>query len=53
MTRIGLETATVPDKELRLVHGGRSFWGTVKAAARWVGKHVVVGLRSIGIKGKF
>jgi hypothetical protein len=47
------ESATVSDDELRLVRGGRSFWGSIKAAAKWVKDHVVVGLKSIGIKGKF
>jgi hypothetical protein len=44
---------TVADDELRSVRGGRSFWGWVKRAARWVKDHVVAGLHSIGIKGKF
>lgn len=43
----------VTDDELRLVRGGRSFWSRVKAAARWVKDHVVIGLNKIGIKGKF
>jgi hypothetical protein len=38
---------------LALVHGGRSFWGWVKAAAKWTKDHVVLGLKYIGIKGKF
>ena len=41
----------VSDEELRLLHGGRSFWATVKAAAGWVKDHVVATLHSIGIKG--
>jgi hypothetical protein len=53
MTDDGREIATVTDDELRLVRGGRSFWGSIKAAAKWVKNHVVGGLRSIGIKGKF
>lgn len=43
----------VGDEELRLVRGGRSFWGTVKAAAKWVKNHVVAGLNKIGYKGTF
>jgi hypothetical protein len=43
----------VRDEELRLVRGGRSFWQKVKAGAKWVKDHVVIGLKSIGIKGKF
>ena len=46
------EMRTVGDDELRLVRGG-SFWSRVKAAARWVKDHVVIGLNKIGIKGKF
>jgi hypothetical protein len=42
----------VPDDELSLVSGG-SIWGGIKRAARWVKDHVVLGLKSIGIKGKF
>jgi hypothetical protein len=53
MTDNGLGTELVADDELRLVHGGRSFWGTVKAAAKWAKDHVVIGLRYIGIKGRF
>jgi hypothetical protein len=53
MTNKGRRVRTVTDDELRLVRGGRSFWGSVKAAAKWVKDHVVVGLKSIGIKGKF
>ena len=45
--------ATVSDEELRRVRGGKSFWDRVKAAAKWVKDHVVLGLKSIGIKGKF
>jgi hypothetical protein len=42
----------VPDDELSLVSGG-SIWSGIKSAARWVKDHVVLGLKSIGIKGKF
>jgi hypothetical protein len=42
----------VADGELRSVSGG-SIWGWVKHAAGWVKDHVVIGLKSIGIKGKF
>ena len=48
---IGIQLLT--DDELRLVRGGRSFWGAIKRAAKWVKDHVVIGLRNIGIKGKF
>jgi hypothetical protein len=43
----------VPDRDLSSVRGGRSFWGSVKAAGRWIKDHVVLGLKAIGIKGKF
>jgi hypothetical protein len=42
----------VANDELSLVSGG-SIWGWVKHAAGWVKDHVVAGLHSIGIKGKF
>ena len=53
MTNDGRNIAKVTDDELRLVRGGKSLWDRVKAAAKWVKDHVVGGLRSIGIKGKF
>ena len=53
MTRNTRELQTVDDDELRSVRGGRSFWSRVKRAAKWVKDHVVIGLKSIGIKGKF
>jgi hypothetical protein len=43
----------VPDDELRRIRGGRSFWDRVKSAAKWAKDHVVIGLRYIGIKGRF
>jgi len=43
----------VADDELRSVRGGRSFWGSLKAAAKWCKNHIVIGLNKIGIKGKF
>lgn len=49
----GPEIQTVADDELRSVRGGKSFWSRVKAAAKWVKNHVVIGLNKIGIKGKF
>ena len=42
----------VANDELSMVSGG-SIWGGIKRAARWVKDHVVAGLHSIGIKGKF
>ena len=36
MTDHGRGIRPVTDDELRLIRGGRSFWGNVKAAARWV-----------------
>ena len=42
----------VGDEELRSVRGG-SIWGRIKSAAKWVKKHVVIGLNKIGIKGTF
>ena len=42
----------VSDNELSQVRGG-SFFSRIKAAARWVKDHVVIGLHNIGIKGKF
>ncbi len=53
MTDNGRGIQPVTDDELRLVRGGRSFWSRVKAAAKWVKDHVVIGLNKIGIKGKF
>lgn len=42
----------VGNEELRSVRGaGIVSW--VKKAAKWVKKHVVIGLNSIGIKGRF
>ncbi|MEV7343602.1 hypothetical protein [Streptomyces sp. NPDC093544] len=43
----------VPDDELRRIRGGRSIWSRVKSAAKWAKDHVVIGLRYIGIKGRF
>jgi len=43
----------VGDEELQRVFGGKSIWGHIKDAAKWVGNHVVVGLHYIGIKGSF
>jgi len=42
----------VGDEELGSVRGG-SFVSRLKAAAKWVKDHVVIGLNKIGIKGKF
>ncbi len=53
MTDNGREIQRLTDDELRSVRGGRSFWSRVKGAAKWVKDHVVIGLKSIGIKGKF
>ena len=51
------EMETISAEELRVVRGGKSFWGRVKdgvkRAAKWVKDHVVIGLRSIGFKGRF
>ncbi len=49
--RQGIEP--VSNDELRSVYGGRSFWGWVKKAAKWAKDHVVIGLKHIGIGGKF
>jgi hypothetical protein len=44
----------VGDQELSSVHGGKKkIWGWVKNAAKWAKDHVVIGAKSIGIKGKF
>ncbi|MDT4958924.1 MAG: hypothetical protein QOD31_2723 [Pseudonocardiales bacterium] len=43
----------VADDQLSRVRGGRSFWGWVKKAAKWTKDHVVIGLKHIGIGGKF
>jgi hypothetical protein len=43
----------VGDQELSLVHGGKSFWGWVKGAAKWAKDHIAIGAKSLGIKGKF
>jgi hypothetical protein len=43
----------VADDELAQVRGGRSFWGWVKKAATWAKDHVVIGLKHIGIGGRF
>ena len=48
--RVWIET--VSDDELHEVRGG-TFWSKLRAAAKWVGKHVVIGLNKIGIKGTF
>jgi hypothetical protein len=50
-TEPGIET--VPDDELRSVRGGRSFWGWLKSAAKWVKDHVVGGFKWIGLKFRF
>jgi hypothetical protein len=42
----------VGEEELRTVRGG-GILSRIKSAARWVKKHVVIGLRSVGIKGTF
>ena len=42
----------VADDELRLVRGG-SAWGWIKKAAKWAKDHVVIGLKHIGIGGRF
>ena len=39
------------DEDLCLVVGGRSVWGAIKAAARWVKDHVVVTKNSGAVKG--
>jgi hypothetical protein len=51
MTDKGLEMVAVADDELRLVRGGRSFWGTVKAVGTWIKNHVTATRSSIGVKG--
>jgi hypothetical protein len=43
----------VSDDELRSVRGGRSFWGSVKRAAKWAKDHVVGGAKWIGLKFRF
>ena len=43
----------VSDDELRSVRGGRSFWGWLKSAAKWVKDHVVGGFKWIGLKFRF
>jgi hypothetical protein len=43
----------ISDDELRLVRGGKSFWDRVKGAGRWIKKHVVATLKSIGIQWGF
>jgi hypothetical protein len=48
----GQRVEFVTDDELSRVRGG-SFFSRLKAAARWVKDHVVIGLHKIGIKGKF
>lgn len=53
MTETESGIRAVADDELRTVRGGRSFWGSVKAAAKWCKNHIVIGLNKIGIKGKF
>ena len=53
MTHDSQEIRTLTAEEMRAVRGGRSFWGWVKHAAKWTKDHVVLGLKSIGIKGKF
>jgi len=53
MTNSGLGFVPVADEILASVHGGRSLWGWVKAGAKWVKDHVVLGLKYIGIKGTF
>lgn len=39
------------DEELQSVRGG--LFGWLKKAAKWAKEHIVIGLHSIGIKGKF
>jgi hypothetical protein len=53
MLSTGYRSRRVTELELGSVVGGRSFWGTVKAAGRWIKNHVTGTLKSIGIKGKF
>ena len=52
MIENGKRIEFVTDDELSRVRGG-SIWSGIKRAARWVKDHVAIGLRSIGIKGKF
>lgn len=33
--------------------GGKSIWGHIKGRARWVKDHVVITLRSIGVRTRF
>ena len=52
MIEDGKRINPVTDDELSRVRGG-SFWSGVKKVGRWIKDHVVIGLQSIGIKGKF
>jgi hypothetical protein len=52
MLREPLGIRTVEEEELRSVRGG-TFWSRLKSVGRWIKNHVVIGLHSIGIKGKF
>ena len=53
MTDDGRQFQAVTDDELRLVRGGKSFWGRVKAGAKWAKDHVVGGVKWIGVKFRF
>ncbi len=52
MIENGKRIELVTDEELSRVRGG-SIGSWLRKAARWVKDHVVIGLRAIGIKGKF
>lgn len=52
MIEDGKRIKLLTDDELSRVRGG-SIWSRLKAAARWVKDHVVIGLNKIGLKGKF
>jgi hypothetical protein len=49
--RHGIQKVT--DDELRDARGGKSFWGWLKSAAKWVKDHVVGGFKWIGLKFRF
>lgn len=52
MDQASNEGFPLTDDDLRHVVGGRSVWGAIKAAARWIKDHVVVTKNSGAIKGK-
>jgi hypothetical protein len=52
MVEDGKRIELVTDEELSQVRGG-SIWSGLKKAAGWIKDHVVIGLKMIGIKGKF